>query len=54
MNEDEVLVMIIKRGKTAYLDHVTHSTRYRLPQMITEDKIEGKRGIGSKETSWLK
>jgi len=44
----------IQIRKIAYLEHVFRGDRYRVLQLIMKGKIEGSRGIGRKQMSWLK
>lgn len=48
------LLKAIKKRKTAYLGHVIRGDKYNILQLILEGKIEGKRGIGRKQLSWLR
>ena len=54
MGEDRKLLTLIKRRKTAYLGHISRHQRYELPKLIMEGKIEGRRGPGRRQCSWLK
>ncbi|XP_050512040.1 uncharacterized protein LOC126888064 [Diabrotica virgifera virgifera] len=40
--------------KMAYFGHVVRGDRYNILQLIMMGKIEGRRGIGRKQASWLK
>lgn len=48
------LFNLIKVRKVGYLGHVLRGERYTIPQLIIQGKIEGKRGIGRKQMSWLR
>lgn len=54
IGKDRDLVVDIKKRKTAYLGHVIRSDRMKLLKVIKGGKIEGRRGIGSGQHSWLK
>lgn len=54
MNKDRELLDIIKKRKTAYLGHLMRHSKYEFLQLIIEGKIEGKRGPGRRQCSWLK
>ena len=54
MNKDRTILETIKKRKTAYLGHVMRQDKYRFLQLIMEGKIEGKRGPGRRQCSWLK
>lgn len=48
------LLTTVKCRKLAYLGHVLRGNRYRMLQLIMKGKIEGRRGVGRKQISWLK
>ena len=48
------LLSTIKNRKTAYLGHVMRNEKYEYLQLLIEGKVEGRRGIGKKEFSWLR
>lgn len=48
------LFQTIKIRKISYLGHVLRGDRYKILQLIMKGKIEGRRGIGRKQMSWLK
>lgn len=48
------LLTTVKCRKLAYLGHVLRGNRYRILQLIMKGKIEGRRGVGRKQISWLK
>lgn len=54
MNKERELLDTIKRRKTAYLGHLMRHNKYEFLQLIMEGKIEGKRGPGRRQCSWLK
>jgi len=54
MNKERTILETIKKRKTAYLGHVLRQDKYRFLQLIMEGKIEGKRGPGRRQCSWLK
>lgn len=54
MNTDRELLTSIKRRKTAYLGHVLRNKKYTLIQLIIKGKIEGKRGPGRRQITWLR
>ncbi|CAH2236947.1 jg23395 [Pararge aegeria aegeria] len=47
------LLLIIKKRKVKYLDHVLGHGQYQLLQLIMMGKVEGKRSDGRSKTSWL-
>lgn len=51
---DRHLITNIKRRKVAYLGHVMRGEKFSLLRTIMEGKIEGKRGVGRKQMSWLR
>ena len=54
MNCDRELLKIIKQRKMAYLGHIMRNEKYNILQLILQGKIEGRRGIGRKQLSWLR
>jgi len=48
------LLATIKRRKTAYFGHIMRGNKYELLQLIVQGKIEGRRGVGRKQLSWLR
>lgn len=63
LSNDEVLrrarverqIMItVKCRKIAYLGHILRGEKYHLLQLIMKGKIEGKRGVGRRQISWLR
>lgn len=53
-NTDRQLLDIVKQRKTSYLGHILRGPRYNLLKTILMGKIEGKRGPGRKQHSWLR
>lgn len=54
MRRDRELLLTTKRRKTAYLGHVYRNPKYDILKLIIEGKIDGKRGPGRRQHSWLK
>ena len=57
ITNEEVLRRVNKsreRRKTSYFGHVMRGPKYQLLQLIVKGKIEGRRGIGRKQFSWLR
>ena len=54
VEQTRTLFTTVKRRKVAYLGHIMRSERYRLLQLIMQGKIEGRRGLGRKQISWLR
>ncbi|KAF6202919.1 hypothetical protein GE061_003326 [Apolygus lucorum] len=52
--EDRQLFKDVKRRKIGYLGHVFRGDRYAFQRLVLEGKIEGRRGIGRKQLSWLR
>lgn len=52
--DERQLFQQIKHRKVNYLGHILRKDRYRIPQIILQGKIEGKRGMGRKQLSWLR
>lgn len=53
-NKERELFRTIKRGKISYLGHILRGDRYCILQLILKGKIEGRRGVGRKQMSWLR
>ena len=63
MSNDQVLLRagverellgIVKQRKTSYLGHILRGDRYSIPKLTIQGKIEGRRGPGRKQHSWLR
>ncbi|CAG9834829.1 unnamed protein product [Diabrotica balteata] len=54
MGTDRELLKIMKTRKTLYLGHIYRNEKYQLLQLLIEGKVEGKRGPGRRQASWLK
>lgn len=54
LNKERELLLTIKKRKTSYLGHVIRGEKYEVLQLILQGKIEGRRGIGRKQYSWLR
>lgn len=54
INKGRELLTDIKRRKISYFGHVMRGQKYELLQLIVQGKIEGKRGVGRKQMSWLR
>lgn len=54
VRRERELLTTIKRRKTAYLGHIYRNNKYDILKLIIEGKIEGKRGPGRRQHSWLK
>lgn len=54
MNMDRELLDIIKKRKTSYLGHLLRHERYNFLRIIMEGKIEGRRGPGRRQMTWLR
>ncbi|XP_072386768.1 putative uncharacterized transposon-derived protein F52C9.6 isoform X1 [Diabrotica undecimpunctata] len=48
------LFKLIKKRKIGYLGHILRGAKYEIPQLILQGKIEGRRGAGRKQLSWLR
>ena len=48
------LLRCIKVRKLSYLGHVMRGERFNLLRLIIEGKIEGRRGVGRRQMSWLR
>lgn len=51
---DRELIKVVKRRKVAYLGHLIRGEKYSLLRIIMEGKIDGRRGVGRKQMSWLR
>lgn len=54
LNKNREILGTIKRRKTAYFGHIMRNQKYEMLQLILQGKINGKRGIGRKQISWLR
>ena len=63
MSNDEVLLRtgverellsIVKPRKTSYQGHMLKGDRYSIPKLTIQGKIDGRRGRGRKQHSWLR
>ena len=54
MNVDREILGIVKRRKTSYLGHIYRGSRYEFLRLIMEGKVEGRRGPGRRQCSWLR
>lgn len=54
LNKDMEIELTIKRRKLGYLGHLMRHERYKILQEIMQGKIEGKRSVGRRRTSWMK
>ena len=54
MNVDREILGIVKRRKTSYLGHIYKGSRYEFLRLIMEGKVEGRRGPGRRQCSWLR
>ena len=48
------LLTIIKVRKVSYLGHVLRGGKYKFLHLIIKGKIEGRRGVGRRQISWLR
>ena len=53
-NTQRELLNTVKCRKISYLGHILRGSKYRLLQLILKGKIEGRRGPGRKQQSWLR
>lgn len=53
LNKDRELIRLIKIRKTSYFGHIMRGSKYEQLQLILQGKIEGRRGRGRKQMSWL-
>lgn len=44
LNNDKEVISVVKTRKMSYFRHIIRAEKYRLLQVILQDKIEGKRG----------
>lgn len=51
---DRELFPCVKKRKVSYLGHILRGDRYAFQRLVLEGKIEGRRGIGRKQLSWLR
>lgn len=49
-----LLLNTVKCRKISYLGHIFRGERYRILQLIMMGKVEGRRGVGRKQASWLR
>jgi len=54
LGKQRELLLTMKKRKVAYFGHVIRGQKYELLQLIVQGKIEGKRGVGRKQMSWLR
>ncbi|XP_055388393.1 uncharacterized protein LOC129616943 [Condylostylus longicornis] len=54
LRKQRELLLTIKKQKAAYFGHVIRGQKYELLQLIIQGRIEGKRGVGRKQMSWLR
>lgn len=54
LNKDKEILKTIKIRKMEYLGHIMRHDRYRILQLIIQGKIQGKRSVGRRRTSWLR
>lgn len=54
LNTERHLLHTIKIRKTTYFGHIIRGEKYQLLVLILQGKIEGRRGIGRKQMSWLR
>lgn len=53
LGKERELLSTIKKRKVAYFGHILRNEKYEILQLIIEGKIEGRRGAGRKEISWI-
>lgn len=53
-NTDRQLFKTVKFRKTSYFGHIMTGEKYSILQLIIKGKIEGRRGVGRKQLSWLR
>lgn len=51
---DRQLMDTVKQRKVSYLGHILRGRQYSIPRLILQGKIEGRRGPGRKQHSWLR
>lgn len=54
MGKSLEVLRTVKERKLQYFGHVMRGERYRILQLVTQGKIQGKRRPGRRKTSWLK
>lgn len=54
MGKDQELLNTIRKHNTAYLGHIFRNDKYELLQLMMKGKIEGKRGPGRRQISWMR
>lgn len=54
LNKDRELLNIIKARKVGYFGHIMRGSKYHIPRLIIQGKVEGRRWIGRKKLSWLR
>ena len=54
MNVGRKILGIVKRRKTSYLGHISRGSRYEFLRLIMKGKVEGRRGSGRRQCSWLR
>lgn len=54
LGKNTEILNTIKKRKLEYLGHIMRHERYRIMQLIMQGKIQGKRSIGRRKTSWLR
>ena len=53
-NTNRELLTTIKIRKVSYLGHLLRGEKYHLLQTILSGKVDGRRGVGRRRTSWLR
>ena len=53
-NSNRELFTTIKLRKISYFGHVVRGTKYVVLQLVMKGKIEGRRGVGRRQHSWLR
>lgn len=54
LNKERELLITIKTRKASYFGHIIRGTKYYIPRLIIQGKVEGRRWIGRKKLSWLR
>ena len=54
LNKDRELLTTIKARKVSYFGHIMRGTKYYIPRLIIQGKVEGRRWVGRKKLSWLR
>ena len=54
MNVNRENLGFVKRRKTSYLGHIYRGSRYEFLRLIMEGKVEGRKGPGRRQCSWLR